>query len=322
LQAGFAYATVSGLASLRKTKSGQDWLADTESEWIVGIDGGITEPAALDLLRLLPNTDVRLYLPTAEISPRTLLATPKFHAKIVRLRVGNPLHTAALWAGSANATGGALGQSAKNFEAGLWAAAGSITPQDEALFDAWWQHVWDASKPITARLIAKYAEARETTFRKSPILLETMEPPSIEAVSKAKVLWMDVGSASGGARNQIEFNETLAAFFAPPVKADRPVDIIHKKTTVHDRPLAYKKTTYGVDIWRLGLPTGFSYPGKRIKLTRLSSKPGENPRFELQVASLKSGESKAWFREANKKGHVERTHGTSTTKPPREYGYY
>lgn len=321
LQAGFAYVTLAGLAALRKTRTGNEWLSGIRSEWVVSIDQGITEPAALDTLLALPDASARLYLPLAELSPRTLFATPKFHAKVLRLRVGHPQRSVLLWAGSANATGGALGSSAKNFEAGISVVDPASLSGDDSAFDAWWNEVWTASRPLTTTIVRKYARVREKALRKNPILLETMESSSSEAVTKATVLWMDVGSASGGSRNQVEFTETLAAFFGPPTKGLRFVEIVRKRRVFTDRPLAYRKWHY-VDIWRLGLPTGYSYPRKRVKLTRLLTRPGGNPRFQLEIASLASSKAKSWFREANKRGHVERTRGTSATRPAREYGYY
>lgn len=322
VQAGFAYATVSGLTALRRTSAGYDWLSNVDSEWVISVDQGITEPAALKLLRETTNANVRVYLPQAKLAARTLFVTPKFHAKVIRVQAGAPLTSKLLWVGSANATGGALGHDAKNFEVGYGSSDATALATESPVFDAWWQVVWGQSKPLTPSLIGQYTEIRSKTLRKNPILLETMESPSQQTVGKADVLWMDVGSASGGARNQIEFNETLAAFFGVPTKVKKQLDIIEKKTTHSDRPLSHKETTYHVDIWRLGLPTTHDYPGKRIRLTRLKPGPGGKPRFELAVTSPNSARAKEWFADTNKNGHVGSTRGSSATKPPREYGYY
>ena len=60
---------------------------------------------------------------------------------------------------------------------------------------------------------------------------------------------------SGGSRNPVEFNRELAAFFGEPVSEQRQIHIEVGSEAWDDRPLSPKTTTFGADIWRLGLPT-------------------------------------------------------------------
>lgn len=117
---------------------------------------------------------------------------------------------------------------------------------------------------------------------------------------------------SGGSRNQVEFSGELAPFFGDPEKGSRTLLIRDRGKTWADRPLSYKQTTFGVDIWRLSLPTRaqgahHDYPGKVIYLKR-SEKNGTQA-FELDVAVPGTLRQRRWYLASNRGGYVGVTSG-------------
>jgi len=132
-------------------------------------------------------------------------------------------------------------------------------------------------------------------------------------------LWIETGDMSGGSRNQIEFDRDLAEFFTNTIPGrGSHVDLMIR---IHDRPwveckMAAKKTTYGVDIYRLGLVTaaqgGEDYPGKVIRFDRRGGRY-----FGVTVVALDSPEHAQWRQESSANGTLGRTGGAGG----REFGF-
>lgn len=124
---------------------------------------------------------------------------------------------------------------------------------------------------------------------------------------------------SGGSRNQVEFSQEVAEFFAPAIDSQRCwLTILAGSKTFNDRPLTPKTTTFGVDIWRLSLPTqtqcGMRYPDRVIRFERVQK--GRRDAFRLAVADVGSEQHRQWRADAGARGHV------ATTSGDREYGIY
>lgn len=124
-------------------------------------------------------------------------------------------------------------------------------------------------------------------------------------------LWIEAGDMSGGSRNQIEFDEDLAAFFGvtlPPIggSVELLIDVGTQKW--HECGLAGKKTTFGVKIYRLNLPTaakgGFDYPGTIVKFA-----PAGGRYFKLEVVEEGSTEHETWRGISESNGSLGRTAG-------------
>jgi hypothetical protein len=134
-----------------------------------------------------------------------------------------------------------------------------------------------------------------------------------------RALWIEAGDMSGGSRNQIEFDEDLGRFFGiqlPAVGASTQLSIDVTGKRWHECSLAAKKTTYGVIIYRLNLPTatngGFDYPGTVLKFV-----PAGGRYFRVIVAEQGSADHQAWRAEASNNGTIARTGGAGG----REFGY-
>ncbi len=137
-----------------------------------------------------------------------------------------------------------------------------------------------------------------------------------DGISVASSLWIEAGAMSGGSRNQVEFAEELATFFGPPVFAAQLITVQTPNKTFEGCTFSAKTTTFGVQIWRLSLPTesksGLSYPGKIIHFTRTKSPVF----FKLSVADMDSERALEWNDLASANGV------TSATSGSRRYGYY
>ncbi len=152
-------------------------------------------------------------------------------------------------------------------------------------------------------------ESAKSRFGNPSRFTQTSSRSSSKVLSSAPTMWIEAGAMSGGSRNQVEFNRDLAAFFGPPSATSRKLTIRIGSRTWSDRPLTLKVTTFGVEIWRLSLPTaaagGPTYAGEVIRFERdlLSAA------FQLTVAAPGSATARRWRREASHNGYVGRTSG-------------
>ncbi len=317
---GFAYVSLTGLdVVLSKLRDITTWRK-TRKEWIVGLHRGITEPKALEGIRALPNSRLRIFTGGGRVSLQSLTSGQLFHPKIVGITSGvrSLARPVCLVASSANLTGAALGAGARNYEAGVALFGTAIPRAAFDRFEEWWKHAWNASIGATDALLDQYARLRKELLERNADAWADLDPPSPLQLRSAASLWIDAGAMSGGSRNQVEFNRDLAAFFAEPDEKTRMVRVRVGGKDWDDRPLAHKFTTYGVDIWRLSLPTassgGFRYPGKVILFRKVVD--GEGTYFEVDVAGSGERKSARWRTTANRRGYVGVTSGQ------RSYGFF
>src|SRR5262249_36533064 len=123
------------------------------------------------------------------------------------------------------------------------------------LWNPWWSGIWKRSRRLDRRLISAYGELRRRLLGENPVLRFVTEvPPSI---ATASFFFSEVGAASGPPeeRHQIEFPAALARFFGEVQRHRRDLTLRRDGVMWRGRPLSYKRTTFGVEIWRLGMPT-------------------------------------------------------------------
>ena len=303
---GFAYVSESGLDVLLGTLNGiRDWDS-TQKRWILGLHHGITEPAAIARIRCLSNSKSRVFVGGNQLTADSLLVGPHFHAKVLCIERGCSRRATCLVASSANLTGAALGANARNYEAGIALLHDSIAKSSIAEFDRWWQSAWQASISVSDSVLDRYTKLRDAFLQRNPDTLSDLDPPSLKQLKAATVLHIEAGAMSGGSRNQVEFNRELAGFFGPVRRSRKNLRIAVRGHMWDDRPLTPKTTTFGVDIWRLGLPTeatgGFEYPGKVLQFKRRKDKQGTF--FELDVADLDSRKHARWRGIAHRRGYI------------------
>jgi hypothetical protein len=311
IRLGFAYATESGLESFLISVAGIPQWKSSEKLWVLGLHHGITEPSAVEKISAMPNSVVRLFSGGKKLSQADLLSGYKFHGKVICVDGGPNTGINFLLVSSANLTGAALGNAVQNYEIFLALADKNPSKPWDVKFDAWWRAAWEKSFPVSDSLLKEYAKFRSSLIRRNPDLAAGFDPPTPQRVKEAANLWIEAGAMSGGSRNQVEFSRSLAEFFGPISKSSRKLRISANGKIWDDRPLSPKKTTFGVDIWRLSLPTemqgGFLYPARCIRLHRRHDTEGKY--FELSVSDTGSRQHQRWQTQSHLKGYAGLTSG-------------
>jgi hypothetical protein len=317
---GFAYVSVSGLdCILSKLHDSSAWRR-TRKQWIVGLHRGITEPGALERIRGLPNSSLRVFAGAEHLSLRSLTSGEMFHGKVIGITLKNrpQERPVCLVASSANLTGAALGTHARNYEVGIELCGAGIPTTQFKRFEEWWKDAWSASVGVTDTLLDQYARLRDRFLARNADALTELDPPAPSQLRTAQSMWIAAGAMSGGSRNQVEFNRELASFFGQPRSRTQFLRILANTREWDDRPLAHKITTFGVDIWRLSLPTeasgGFEYPGKVILFRRGADPQGAY--FDVDVKAATEAKSRRWRATAHRQGYIGVTSGH------REYGFF
>jgi hypothetical protein len=101
-------------------------------QWIIGLHHGITEPKALERVRALPNSTLRVFAGAPRLTLSSMFAGQLFHAKLILVtsHVSPASQPPFLMASSANLTGAAVGTSACNYEAGVAVINGEVAEPD------------------------------------------------------------------------------------------------------------------------------------------------------------------------------------------------
>lgn len=318
VRAAFAYVTLSGVQDfLTHVGVSENWNA-RHKQLLVGIHNAITEPSALEMLRLMPQSEVRIFIPGSRLTATVFNAKPVFHPKVLAIAdTQNDLQF--LQVGSMNMTSSAMSSRPKNYEFSLAVEADQQVPLDpEHAFNTWWAHLWDQSRPVNSKLISSYAELRRQVLEINPILRATAEIPL--TIGRVQYLFFEVGAASGppNRRHQIEFPEALVKFFGNVTRNRRDLALQQGLQVWNARPLSYKQTSYGVEIWRLGMPTQTA-DGPPIAERVIRFERTENPEvFKFEVVDAGSSTFHDWVRSANLIGHIGETRGQRA----RRYGFY
>jgi len=315
VRAGFAYATESGITSLCEDEQGVDWRDEGQSEWIVGIDQGITEPDALRELANHGHAEVRVLVPGGEINRRALYTRPRFHAKVVFIQ-SEASGDAYLINSSANMTASALEDTPTNYEVGtIQSTETGLTNTDIQRFNEWWEYAWNRSQVVTDEFLRNYEEVRDDWFEDNPEIQEFESSESVNHASEATCLYIETRAMTGGSRNQIELSEELSPFIE-----DRygEITIVYNGSTHTGCSVSPRVTDppFGMNITPVYLPTGYDYTDSCIHLEKLPFDANEEPRYELTVADPGDDIVNQWRMRAGTQGVRDQTGGG------REYGYY
>lgn len=319
IRGGFAYATLGGVQQFcTQANSGPVWER-IEKEFIIGLHQAITEPSALLALANLSHCTVKVFTPRNRLSLATFSDSPVFHPKVIALCTGAGGNLRFIQAGSANLTSAALASPSSNIEFGLGiASAGSEVIDLERHFGTWWDSLWTQSRTIDEDFIKKYAALRALVLDENPLLRHAIEPP--EDLEAEKFFFLEVGAGSGPpqARHQVEFPEALAKFFGPVYRGSRRICLKNGRHEWTDRPLSFKTTTYGVEIWRLGMPTQTTGGEPIAERAIRFAKTDVADTFVFDVVDTDSRAFRHWTIRANTAGHIGATRGQRS----RIYGFY
>ncbi|MCC5992816.1 MAG: phospholipase D family protein [Rhodobacteraceae bacterium] len=212
LDVAVAYATVTGIPQLMDA-------IDREipvSRWAVGIDDAVSQPAAIEQIRGMPGSEVRL----ASGSPHC-----RFHPKIYQLWSSTKPHLCVSYVGSGNFTSNGL---LRNAEAGVVLSSENV--QEATSLRGQWQSFWDIAHPLTqtgldlykaAYNAARTARAASDKKVKDEVLDEDTVSNILDVTAKltfdgtpqsATVAWLECGTASAGGRD-LEFPAPIVPYF-------------------------------------------------------------------------------------------------------------
>jgi len=319
LRIACAYLSQTGLDTIAsQLLPGGNAFQDYRSEWVIGIDHGLSEPRALTTILNWQRATLRLFCPGRRLNANALKGKPRLHAKVVALIRHDDGRISWMVPGSANITGAAMGPGAQNFEMGV----GYSDPieADSQLFHRWWREVARAGINATGEIISRYASLRQHYLTAVPDRLDDLDPPAHVDIRNAQHLWIEAGAMSGPPehRHQVEFAEDLAAFFRAP-RRNMQINLRYGPGEEFPRPLTFRGTARGqfVEIWRLGLLTptmgGPAYVGRVVRFSRLNAN-----HYAMEVMDRGSAVAQRWLRDANRMGYVGRTGGASG----RRFGFY
>ena len=315
---GFAFVTRLGVKELVNKLEGRQWNGISK-DFLVGIGNGITEPYALEMLRKVSNSCVRVFVPTVKLDKTSLTSKELFHPKTILLE--NPKsNNYFLYCGSHNLTGAALGECPSNHEVGLVTLLLDKTDDRNCVrqFNKWWASLNSRCRVVDGKFIDAYSKLRSRQFIANPYLAASISLASnVEQIDEASELWIEVGKASGRDRNQIEFPRELAKFFMSPKKKRVDFNFVSNGNNWSGKPLSWKRTSFNVEIWRLSMPT-IGAGGEEIKDRFIKFRRTEDPiTFEYQVADANSQALRNWSNLSSKLG----TLGTTSGGAGRRYGF-
>lgn len=305
LTAGFAYASLQGAIQLRDALNSVAKTKTCKKSFYIGLHHGITEPGAIRILRELENSTVYLFCPTDSVTEKSLISKPLYHPKYCYFR-GSGADYCII--GSANLTSSAVGVGGHNIElCVIEAKKGAERSSYRSMLNQWDIELQKHLKIADNGTIEKYAKARLSFLEKNKIIFDYIEPPI--DIALASDLFIQVGAGSGIDRHQVEFNLSLAKFFGTPSKSRVDFTLSRGTSLWFNRPLTPKKTTFGVDIYRLGMPTvksnGEEIAHRAIRFKRTS----QSSRFEFEIDDVGGQRYKKWLRDCNKNGHLGQTSG-------------
>jgi len=194
--------------------------------WIVGLDGVITAPEALEAIAEASLTaSLRGWIQSFK--------EPSLHAKIYMLMRKSPLEIF-LYVGSANATGDGLSQ---NIEAGIfWSCSGQKALSLRHEIDSWLEEIRSSAncKLLDPGERLSYAKKYKRPRRSAKRVAHVVGVGNLESgsqlESRGDYAWIEV-AVRGGSSNQIEICKDMASFFTNGRLTDRrDFEVIEKST--------------------------------------------------------------------------------------------
>ncbi|WP_162562339.1 phospholipase D-like domain-containing protein [Salinigranum rubrum] len=318
----FPFVTTDGLDNYCYNNSGDDWREICDSQWIIGLNQGITTPNALEELLSKSRTDVRLFLPRGEVTEQALRRGPYLHAKVGGFYSESTKDQICLFVTSANATGAAMSSHPKNFEMGSKLSyPDRIGADDIRIFRQWWEEVSSNTVTLTEDLIRDYESVR-SNVPTSPPEAEQSDVQRITTSSDAKYMWTETGAMQGQMRYILEIKEELADFFEEKTPSDSYITIEFRGNR-ESRKLTYHEGHYSPQ-WRVFLPTNFPAHNEdfyRYKVALFEERFTDNGSryYRLQIRNRNHTDVESWRQQAIQNGVNDETGGGGDS---REYGYW
>jgi len=316
LDVAVAYASDAGVALLdRRLGTSAAWRGAAK-RFLVSIDFGITDPAALVRLAGLPNAEVRVPNGHVVLASRALRPQNVFHPKAYLFRAGRWSSPSALVTGSANLTVSALATGSEVVVMQTWSGTGGTRERHLAgarTFLTWFEDVWATAVPV-AQLIAAYRaryralphprrlpEERTPTTRRyvAPAVGDEVSGAIALQLSNAKALWVwtdtlyhNLGAGRPG--NQLDTPRGTRVFFSfPAATVSKNTIFGHIEIRAAGHGPVIKSVRFGnnyMDKVNLPVPTTegpASYDGAFLVFERVGVSAGGLQQFDLTVTDAR-----------------------------------
>ncbi|HEX6666279.1 MAG TPA: hypothetical protein VF081_06770 [Solirubrobacterales bacterium] len=314
-----AFATEAGAGEFRNKVIGRESFDPAQKRWLVGVQGGISQPKALKQLASAENSETKVPYGQAALADPGLNAPISFHPKIFYFE-NSSSGEVALASTSANLTFSAL---TSNIEQVLvW--HGSRSDEVAVKFRAWWDQMWDAADLANGAFLAEYEAKRPRT---PPPPKSMAAEPADSTLRAATSFWIELTrKPEGDSYNQIELLLNGRFFFYPNTK--NPSKAAGRRLTFEDSrgnvyEAAGRQVTFngpprlkkGNGMWRVYMPTFFEgFSGYQdgdvlVRFTRTATAD----RYRIEVAPVGTPRAFTWSEESTVVEHPG--------SPPRRMGW-
>jgi len=283
---------------------GPEGFDSTQTKWLVGIQGGISQPKALQRLVDAENSEVKVPYGEAALADAGLNAQVSFHPKLFYFE--NSLSDAAAVAStSANLTLSALTSNVEQIL--VW--CGTRSDDVAVAFRAWWDQLWEVADLVSEEFLAEY-EAKRPRIPLPPNT-SSVEPAD-SALRTATSFWIELTrKPEGESYNQIELLFNGHHFFYPDM--EDPSKAAGRHLTFEDNrgntyEAAGRQVTFngpprlkkGNGMWRVYMPTltegftGYQDGDVLVRFTRTATPD----HYRIEVAPVGSPRALAWSEES------------------------
>jgi len=275
-----------------------------QKKWLVGIQGGISQPKALQQLAGAQNSEVKVPYGQAALADAGLNAPVSFHSKLFYFENSSSGEVAVV-STSANLTWSALTSNVE--QALVW--RGMRSDEVAIAFRAWWDPLWDAADPADGEFLAEY-EARRPRIPPPPSTSGV--EPADSTLRAATSFWIELTrKPEGGSYNQVELLYNAHFFFFPNTAtpsraAGRILTFEDSRGTVYDdgrRQITFNgppRMPTGNSMWRIYMPTlthgfrGYQDGDVLVRFTRTTTAN----HYRLDLAPTNSPLALAWMDES------------------------
>ena len=308
-----AYVSEMGVYRLEEQFSNAPHWATSSKLFLVGMDHGLTQPEALERLRSLPSSEIRVPAIQEVLKSPMFRRQVSFHPKCYAFDVGTKKKLAGLFIGSNNLTH--AGMSNNTEFAVAFEAARQVDRNVAHQFEQWWSSAWSGAEVLTDNLLEEYREGRATLRQASPASFVDEEPSPAE-LGSARCMWIESGFLSGGSHNQLELPQGIESFFGL---------VPNSGTLRSEFQLKHPNGTWnswlqfwGNGVWRIRLPTvaegAPSFHETLIRFDRTTSPDA----YRIDTAPEQSARALRWVTKSQKLGTVRHTLQASG----RKYGWF
>lgn len=207
-----AFATGTGCSELLTSmqKACHAWRS-VKKAWLIGIDHGVTEPAALEEIACQPNSEVRI--PNAEyLLANGLRPSQRFHPKtyIFERQTQSDIESGGIVCGSCNLTFSGLRTGTEQALLSVLSAPSNKDDREQfkRIIDrgVWWDDVWSSAIPYSASLLKRYGEARPESVPNED------ESVSIKRIAGKRRTVIDTDTAVGWAFSRCFWIQTFELY--------------------------------------------------------------------------------------------------------------